>query len=120
MSIIKALIKLILGRGVYRSYSVSGEDLIILPFLPAKGGFYVDVGCYHPILYSNTYRLYRNGWKGIVIDPNRRLGRLFPHLPSVGHFYPSGNRSGGDRERTSNSRMSRITLLILRALRNIN
>lgn len=66
-----------LGRGVYRSYSISGEDLIILPFLPAKGGFYVDVGCYHPILYSNTYRLYRNGWKGIAIDPNRHLGRLF-------------------------------------------
>ena len=41
------------------------------------GGTYVDIGCYHPVLYSNTYRLYRNGWKGIVIDPNRHLGRLF-------------------------------------------
>lgn len=77
MSVLKTIVKLVLGRGVYQSYSISGEDLIILPFLPAKGGFYVDVGCYHPILYSNTYRSYLNGWKGIVIDPNRSLGRLF-------------------------------------------
>lgn len=98
MSIIKALIKLILGRGVYRSYSVSGEDLIILPFLPAKGGFYVDVGCYHPILYSNTYRLYRNGWKGIVIDPNRRLGRLFRIFRPLDLFIQAAiGRGGGQR-----------------------
>lgn len=77
MSVIRTFIKLILGRGVYRSYSISGEDLIILPFLIAGQGFYIDVGCYHPILYSNTYRLYRNGWHGIVVDPNRRLRRLF-------------------------------------------
>lgn len=97
-SIIKTLVKLILGRGVYRSYSVSGEDLIILPFLPTKGGFYVDVGCYHPILYSNTYRLYRNGWKGIVIDPNRHLGRLFHIFRPLDLFIQVAiGRRGGQR-----------------------
>ena len=94
MSVVKTFIKLILGRGVYRSYSVSGEDLVILPFIPGGyesypnsiGGFYVDVGCYHPILYSNTYRLYKNGWKGIVIDPNRRLWKLFRIFRPRDHF----------------------------------
>ena len=38
---------------------------------------YVDIGCYHPMLYSNTYRLYREGWCGMVIDPNPSLRRLF-------------------------------------------
>ena len=31
-------------------------------------GFFVDVGCYHPKKYSNTYMLYRRGWRGINID----------------------------------------------------
>jgi hypothetical protein len=97
MSIIKTLIKLILGKGVYRSYSVSGEDLIILPFLPVERGFYVDVGCYHPILYSNTYRSYINGWNGVVIDPNRRLGRLFRIFRPRDLFIQAaiGSTSGG-------------------------
>ena len=30
---------------------------------------YVDVGAHDPIRFSNTYRLYRNGWRGINIDP---------------------------------------------------
>lgn len=77
MSPLKTLIKRILGRGAYISYSQSGEDLIIRSFLSKKPGVYVDIGCYHPMLYSNTYRLYREGWQGIVIDPNPALRRLF-------------------------------------------
>lgn len=77
MSILKTLLKIILDRGVNRSYSQFGEDLIIRPYVPKTGGVYVDVGCYHPILYSNTYRLYRRGWSGIVIDPNPKLKPLF-------------------------------------------
>lgn len=30
---------------------------------------YVDVGAHDPIRFSNTYRLYKKGWKGINIDP---------------------------------------------------
>jgi FkbM family methyltransferase len=36
-------------------------------------GFYVDVGCNLPVHYSNTYKLYQNGWRGIAIDANRDL-----------------------------------------------
>ncbi|MCP9438569.1 MAG: FkbM family methyltransferase [Nitrospira sp.] len=52
------------------SYSQYGEDLLIKLALPepkAKG-FYVDVGCHHPRRGSNTYGLYRKGWRGLLID----------------------------------------------------
>jgi FkbM family methyltransferase len=33
-------------------------------------GFYVDIGAYHPIKFSNTYYFYQKGWRGINIDAN--------------------------------------------------
>lgn len=53
-----------------KSYSQCGEDMI-LDFLftgQKKPGFYVDVGCHHPRRGSNTYRFYRKGWRGLLID----------------------------------------------------
>ena len=51
-------------------YSQFGEDKILNEITPKKlkNGFYVDVGCFHPKKYSNTYMLYKKGWKGINID----------------------------------------------------
>src|SRR3989344_4572766 len=54
-----------------RSYSQSGEDMILRSiFDDKKEGFYVDVGAFHPKLYSNTYYFYKRGWRGINIEPN--------------------------------------------------
>jgi len=51
-----------------KTYSMYGEDLFIKEFFKKKQiGFYVDVGCYHPIDGSNTYLLYKKGWKGVNI-----------------------------------------------------
>lgn len=53
------------------SYSSFGEDRLILKFLAKRpAGFYVDVGAHQPVDYSNTYALYRQGWRGIAIDPD--------------------------------------------------
>lgn len=53
------------------SYSSFGEDRLILKFLAKQpAGFYVDVGAHQPIDYSNTYALYRRGWRGLAIDPD--------------------------------------------------
>lgn len=53
------------------SYSQQGEDIAIERFFQWKPeGFYVDVGAFHPITYSNTYKFYQRGWKGINIEPN--------------------------------------------------
>lgn len=54
-------------------YSQTGEDLIIEQLLPAQEGFFVDVGCNHPIDLSNTFRFYLRGWRGISIDANAEL-----------------------------------------------
>ena len=51
-------------------YSQFGEHKILNELIPNKftNGFYVDVGCFHPKKYSNTYILFRRGWRGINID----------------------------------------------------
>ncbi|MDB5224764.1 MAG: SAM-dependent methyltransferase [Candidatus Adlerbacteria bacterium] len=76
-ALIKTHIKLLLRRGVCLSYSQFGEDAVIQHILRNKTGTYVDVGAYHPVLYSNTYALYKRGWKGVVIDPNPSARTLF-------------------------------------------
>jgi FkbM family methyltransferase len=62
------------------SYSQEGEDLLIERFLNVDhgvSGFFVDVGAHHPTRFSNTYRLYRRGWRGINIDALPGSKRLF-------------------------------------------
>ena len=51
-------------------YSQFGEDKILNELIPNNftNGFYVDVGCFHPKKHSNTYMLFRRGWRGINID----------------------------------------------------
>jgi FkbM family methyltransferase len=60
-------------------YSQFGEDIILREILKKEIsiGFYVDVGCYHPKKFSNTYRLYKKGWSGINIDMEEDKISLF-------------------------------------------
>jgi len=52
-------------------FSQTGEDILINGLLQNKSkGFYVDVGAFDPIKFSNTYGFYIKGWRGINIDPN--------------------------------------------------
>ena len=61
-----------------KSYSMYGEDKVISKFFKnKKSGFYVDVGCYHPLDGSNTYLLYKKKWFGINIDVNSLSIELF-------------------------------------------
>lgn len=89
MPILKTYLKILLGKGVQKSWAQAGEDLVLRPFLPAHGT-YVDVGCYHPMLYSNTYRYYRLGWDGIVIDSNLKSKKLFSIFRPRDRFIHSG------------------------------
>jgi FkbM family methyltransferase len=51
------------------SFSQEGEDLILNRFFEDRqNGFFVDVGAHHPIRFSNTYKFYLKGWRGINID----------------------------------------------------
>ena len=58
-----------------------GEDLFIQNYFKNKPkGFYVDVGCYHPLQGNNTHLLYKNGWSGINFDINHYSIKLFDFL----------------------------------------
>lgn len=59
-------------------YSQWGEDKYINDFFKEKrDGIYLDIGCFHPVMYSNTCLLYRKGWRGINIDINPTSIDLF-------------------------------------------
>ena len=59
-------------------YSQWGEDQFINQFFKDKtDGIYLDIGCFHPVMYSNTCLLYRKGWRGINIDINPTSIDLF-------------------------------------------
>jgi len=89
----KALVRTLMGErryhdslrllGAFRgthsvSYSQQAEDLHLERFFGAKrNGFYVDVGAFHPIQYSNTFLFYQRGWRGINIEPNPDQFRFF-------------------------------------------
>jgi len=55
-----------------KSYSMAGEDLVLATFLleadKVRKGFYIDIGAYKPVRFSNTYLFYKKGWSGINID----------------------------------------------------
>lgn len=60
------------------SYGQHGEDRVIAYYFEGRSrGFYVDVGCNRPEEGSNTYALYRAGWRGICVDANEALIQQF-------------------------------------------
>ena len=60
------------------TYSQFQEDLFLQKyFKDINDGFYVDIGCYHPVKYSNTALLYNKGWSGINLDLNQTSIDLF-------------------------------------------
>jgi FkbM family methyltransferase len=61
------------------TYAQHGEDLQILRILQAceANGPFLDVGCNHPFKISNTYLLYRHGYRGLCVDPLPRYRSLF-------------------------------------------
>ena len=71
----------ILKKKIYspkKSYSFGGCDLLIdYIFKSKKKGFYLDLGCQHPVSNNNTYLLYKRGWNGINIDLDPKNIRLF-------------------------------------------
>jgi len=106
MSLKKLLFKTSITRKIYlyynlyirnkahrkrNSYSQWGEDQIIKDFFKdKKKGFYIDIGCFHPIMYSNTCWLFNNGWNGINIDLNQTSIDLFNIIRSSDYNFCAG------------------------------
>lgn len=74
------------SRGGACSFGQSGEDAWLLTWLQeqaipwANDGFYVDIGANHPVVLSATYLLYRQGWRGITVEPIPALCALHARL----------------------------------------
>lgn len=63
------------------SYSQSGEDLILQHIFRVKkiiNPTYIDIGAHHPFFMNNTALLYKAGSRGINIEPDPDLFKLFP------------------------------------------
>ena len=55
------------------SYSQYGEDQIIAAeFLRRESAnrFFLDIGAWHPTIFSNTRLLIEQGWSGVIIEPS--------------------------------------------------
>ena len=60
---------------------MNNEDTAVLDYFKhKKNGFYVDVGCHHPICINNTYLLYKKNWSGINIDVSEFSIDLFNYM----------------------------------------
>lgn len=63
------------------SYAQNWEDLEIEKIIGKKEkGFYLEIGAYHPTRLSNTYRFYKMGWRGVVVEPNPGVISLFKEI----------------------------------------
>lgn len=69
-------------------YSHGNEELVARHFFKDKrDGFYLDVGCWHPIQDSNTYYLEEHlGWKGIGVDALPEMERKWKRNRPRGMF----------------------------------
>ncbi|MEM8907810.1 MAG: FkbM family methyltransferase, partial [Bacteroidota bacterium] len=71
------------------------EDLYFVDFLghyqlDPQNDIYVDVGANHPMSISNTYLLYRKGFKGVLIEPNLELAGLSKQFRAKDIVMPIG------------------------------
>lgn len=74
-----------------RSYSQSGEDIIAdLELGKKQRGIYIDVGAFHPKLFSNTYLFYKRGWSGVCIEPRPGAEEDFKKVRPRDKFVPMG------------------------------
>lgn len=70
------------------SYSFEGQDLIASTILrKIKKGFYIDVGCNHPIRINDTYKFYNSGWNGILVEPLKNFNKLYKKYRKKDVYY---------------------------------
>jgi FkbM family methyltransferase len=73
---IKSLVRRKTGLHYRRSFSQCGEDVIartIFDILGVACPTYLDIGAHHPSFMSNTYLFYREGSRGISVEPDPDL-----------------------------------------------
>jgi hypothetical protein len=60
------------------TYAQTGEDLILEALAgEQKITSYLELGGCHPVYLSGSYKFYRAGAKGVIVEPNPLLARLY-------------------------------------------
>jgi FkbM family methyltransferase len=60
------------------SYAQNMEDAVISRVFDGRsGGFYIDIGGGHAVADNVTFHAYLSGWRGIVVEPQEALARLY-------------------------------------------
>jgi FkbM family methyltransferase len=63
------------------SYAQCLEDFHLELALGDRGsGFYIDVGAGHPVADNVSFHFYLKGWRGLVVEPQEDLARLYRSL----------------------------------------
>jgi FkbM family methyltransferase len=93
-------IKYAIKRKIYQRYNISfsksGDDLQLMKLInQSTPGTYVDIGCWHPVKSSNSFFFSLRNWKGICIDPNPELQKLYKKFRPNDVFV---NCAVGDKE----------------------
>lgn len=94
-------------------FSQNGEDEIIRDFfwneiLSNVKLKYLDIGCYHETLYSNTKLLKLAGWNGIAIDANPDLEKSWKSNRKTDTFFNLGIKSSDQDEKPQNLKFFRF------------
>ena len=59
-----------IGVELWTHPGLAGLDRKVLPYLPARNGFFIEVGAHNGYAQSNTYYLERfRNWRGILVEP---------------------------------------------------
>lgn len=60
------------------SYAQNMEDIHLSRiFAGQRGGFYIDIGGGHPVADNVSFKAYLAGWRGLVVEPQAALHRLY-------------------------------------------
>lgn len=98
LSFISEIKRKIWQEFILGSFAQNYEDLEIEKlFGNKKDGRYMEIGAYHPTRLSNTYRFYKKDWKGVVVEPNPEVKKLFKKIRPKDEFLNIGiSENGGD------------------------
>ena len=74
------------GEMMHLSYAQNMEDYHLeLIFAGEDDGTYVDVGAGHPVADNVSFHFYLKGWRGLVVEPQEALARLYAHVRPRDH-----------------------------------
>jgi len=64
-----------------KNYSQRSEQQYIIDYFKDSPGVFIDIGAYHPEVFSNVRALFSMGWAGVLVEPSPNC------FPALQEFY---------------------------------